>query len=171
MRAAVEQLHLAATAQPKASDELLSYDQLAFTFRIDGGGLRLHGGCTGAATGEVLAGQFVLLAEPVAQPQPLAALIQALVPAGQFQVPATPQSGWLARWLPLPEAAAAADSPPALHHRPISASAGRSGDVAKIALYAAGYFCDSPPRLRRCPGSLRPRVVLSLAFLIKRFRP
>ena len=113
VHAAVEQLHLVATAEPKASDELLSYEQLALSFRLDGGGLRLHGGCTGAATGAVLAGPGgPLLAEPVAQPQPLAALIQVLVPASQFQVPATPQTGWLARWLPLPEAAAA-DTPPA----------------------------------------------------------
>ena len=114
VHAAVEQLHLVATAEPKASDELLSYEQLALSFRIDGSGLRLHGGCTGATTGAVLSGPGVpLLAEPVAQPQPLAALIQALVPASQFQVPATPQTGWLARWLPLPEAAARPDTPPA----------------------------------------------------------
>ena len=44
-----------------------------------------------------VAGGRVLLTEPAAQPQPVAALIQALVP--------TRQTGWLARLLPIADAA------------------------------------------------------------------
>ena len=51
-----------------------------------------------------VAGGRAILTEPASQPQPVAALIQALVPASEVPVPATRQTGWLARLLPIPDA-------------------------------------------------------------------
>ncbi len=115
LRAAVEQLHMVRMAEPLAAGDLCDYDQLALGFQIDAGGLRLQGRCTGVEAGTVLADRAApLLAEPISQPQPVAALVQALVPASLVQVPATTQADWLARWLPLPETDRTGSPPPAL---------------------------------------------------------
>ena len=74
--------------------------------------MRLQGCCGGVESGTVLATQAgPALAEAIVQPQPVAALIQALVPTGEVQLSATPEAQWLAGWLPLPEAAGTAPSP------------------------------------------------------------
>ena len=113
VRGAVRQLHLVSLAEPAVSGDL-GYEQLALDFQVDAGGVRLQGCCRGVEAGTVLTTRSgPLLAEPIAERQPVAALIQALVPAAEVQVPATPEAEWLARWLPLPEAAAGA-APPAL---------------------------------------------------------
>jgi hypothetical protein len=114
VRGAVRQLHLVATAEPAALGDL-GYEQLAVDFQIDFRGVRLRGCCGGVESGTVLSGRSgPLLAEPIAQPQPVAALIQALIPAAEVQVPATPLGEWLARRLPLAEAAATGPTPPPL---------------------------------------------------------
>ena len=93
VRGAVRQLHLVSLAEPAVSGDL-GYEQLAVDFRIDAGGVRLQGCCGGVEAGTVLATRTgPLLAEPIAEPQPVAALIQALVPAAEAQVPATPAGG------------------------------------------------------------------------------
>jgi hypothetical protein len=115
LRAAVEQLHMVRMAEPMTAGDLCAYDQLALGFQIDAGGLRMQGCCTGVEAGTVLADRAApLLAEPIAQPQPLAALVQALAPASLVQLPATPQADWLARWLPVPQADRSGNPPPAL---------------------------------------------------------
>ena len=123
-----------------------------------------------------------LLAEPIAQPQPVAALIQALVPAGVVQVPATPQADWLARWLPLPEADRTGSPPPALP-QPVFASAARCSDkncarhfcgsrfAEKLPFTPACRFCDSPRSILSFPGVLAAPDHLFRLFLIKRFWP
>ncbi|MGO8690306.1 MAG: hypothetical protein ACLQLG_11790 [Thermoguttaceae bacterium] len=114
VRGAVRQLHLVSLAEPAPSGDL-GYEQLALDFQVDARGVRLQGCCRGVEAGTVLTTRTgPLLAEPIAERQPVAALIQALVPAAEVQLSATAQAEWLARWLPLPEAAATAAPPPAL---------------------------------------------------------
>jgi hypothetical protein len=89
-------------------DELLAYDRLAVAFLIDSRGLQIRGMCPPAASGGILAGRYgLLLGEPALQPLPAVSLVQALAPAGAVQVPATHQTDWLLRRLPMPEATAA----------------------------------------------------------------
>jgi hypothetical protein len=45
-----------------------------------------------------------LVGEPVAEPQPVTALVEMLAPPSPLTVPATPQAEWLMRRLPSPAA-------------------------------------------------------------------
>ena len=69
-------------------------------FSVDSRGLTLRG--RGGEPGAILADRRGgILGEPVRQPLPVVALIQTLVPASENHVPATRQTDWLARHLPV----------------------------------------------------------------------
>lgn len=103
--AAATHLRLTGLPQQTSARDVLPYDRLAMGFSIDARGLLLQGRCTDVESGTVLAiGGSRLLGEPAAQPQPVVALIRTLVPASDIQVPATPQTDWLTRHLPVPDA-------------------------------------------------------------------
>lgn len=87
-----------------ATDDRIAYDQLAFSAVLDAGGLRLQGRCAGVEGGVLLVkGPNRLLSEPSHGPQPIVALVQTLVPQNAVQVPATRQTDWLLRRLPVPD--------------------------------------------------------------------
>jgi len=103
--AAAGRLGMARGPEPRGSGQLVAYDRLALSFRIDSHGLQLQGACPPAGCGIVLVGRSgPLLGEPPAQPVPMAALIQTLAPAGAIQVPATRETDWLMRRLPVHDA-------------------------------------------------------------------
>lgn len=103
--AAAGRLGMVRGPEPRDFGPLVAYDRLAASFRIDSHGLQLQGACPPAGSGTVLAGRSgVLLGEPPAQPVPVAALIQTLAPAGAIQVPATRETDWLMRRLPVHDA-------------------------------------------------------------------
>jgi len=103
--AAAGRLGMVRGPDPRDPGQLVSYDRLAVSFRIDSHGLQLRGACPPAGSGTVLAGSLgVLLGEPKAQPVPVAAVIQTLAPAGAIQVPATRETDWLMRRLPVHDA-------------------------------------------------------------------
>jgi hypothetical protein len=82
----------------------LSYDQLALSFTLDAQGLRLHGRCNTAEPGTILSGaRGPMLGESPQEPQPVVALVQTLVPQSAVQVPASHQTDWLLRHLPMPD--------------------------------------------------------------------
>ncbi len=94
-----ERLKLVSTASGK--ETMLRYEKLDFGFTVDTQGLLLVGRCTGGAM-LVDANGRALCSPPREQPQPLVGLVQMLVPANQHQVPATLESEWLIRHLPVP---------------------------------------------------------------------
>jgi len=105
LRAAAEHLRLVEGRAVFASTDLIEYDQLALSLLIDADGLTLRGQCGQGRPGTLLTARGeALLGESPAQPQPVAALLRALVPRGDVQVPATRQTEWLSRHLPLPSA-------------------------------------------------------------------
>jgi hypothetical protein len=111
--AAVEQLGLDAGAEPKASGDLVPYEQLALAFLINSSGLELQGRCSAAGFGAILVDRYRrLLSEPAVQLQPVVALLRTLVPASEVQVPATRQTDWLMRRLPVPQVVAPRQSEP-----------------------------------------------------------
>ena len=96
--------HLKLTPQVPVTDGPLAFDRLGLDFWIDSHGIGIVGRCAGTPGAVAVAGGHAILSQPAAQPQPVAALIQALVPAEEVPVPATRQSGCLARLLPVPDA-------------------------------------------------------------------
>lgn len=101
--AAADRLGMAGGLDPSVPDRLVSYERLALSFRIDSRGLELRGECVPAGSAAILVGRYgTLLGEPIRQPVPVAAFLQALVPDGVVQVPVTRQTGWLMRRLPMP---------------------------------------------------------------------
>jgi hypothetical protein len=94
-----ERLKLVSTAGGK--ETMLRYEKLDFGFTVDTQGLLLVGRCPGSAM-LVDANTHALCSPPREQPQPLVGLVQMLVPANQHQVPATLESEWLIRHLPMP---------------------------------------------------------------------
>jgi hypothetical protein len=101
--AAADRMGLERTAPLDRPDDLVPYDWLAVSFQVDSSGLQLRGECPPGGSGAVLVGRHdPLLREPRVQPVPLAALLQTLAPEAEAQVPATPQTDWLLRRLPLP---------------------------------------------------------------------
>jgi hypothetical protein len=94
---------------------LWRYQQLAFDFTIGSRGLQLVGRCVSpgdlqpAAEGILLAdAQGPLLTNPQYDTLPVVALVRALSPASEIQVPATRETDALLRALPIPEIAAPA---------------------------------------------------------------
>jgi hypothetical protein len=116
-QAAVERLRLVPGELPTTAGDLISYDQLAVAVALDSQGLILQGRCGNTQPGTLLTwGQRPILGEPLVQPRPVAALIQALVPHSEQLVPATRETDWLTRYLPVPRAVSAAGSPATAGH-------------------------------------------------------
>jgi hypothetical protein len=102
--AAVDRLGLAAGPERLPAVESVPYEQLAFAATLDAHGLRLRGCCAAAEPGTILSdGRNRLLGEPIRQPAPAVALVQTLVPESAVQVPASRQTDWLLRHLPVPD--------------------------------------------------------------------
>jgi hypothetical protein len=90
----------------RGEGERIRYEQLAMAITLDAQGLRLRGRCTTAEPGTILSdGRSRLLGEPLQGPQPVSALVQTLVPQSIVQVPASRQTDWLLRHLPVPDVA------------------------------------------------------------------
>jgi len=105
---AVDRLGMRHRLEPTRRTQLVAYEQLGVSFRIDPDGLQLWGACPPIDSGVILAGPFgTLLGEPVVQPLSFAALLQALASTDEVQVPATRPTGWLMSRLPVAEAQAA----------------------------------------------------------------
>lgn len=99
--------HLKLTPQVAVTDQPLAFDHIGLDFRIDNRGIRIAGRCPEMPGAVVVVGGRAILSEPAGtpgSPQPVAALIQALVPAGEISIPATRQTSSLARLLPIPDA-------------------------------------------------------------------
>ena len=104
LAAAVDRLGLTPAAGPLPDGDLVEYQQLAFSATLDAEGLTLHGRCDGAGRGALLSdGRHRLLGESQQQPTPAVALVRTLVPQNAVQVPASRQTDWLLRHLPVPE--------------------------------------------------------------------
>jgi len=101
--ASAEHLGLARSQQIDPSQPSLHYEQLAFGFSLDANGLVVQGQCPPSGSGAMLVDRYgPLLAQSQWQPQPVAALVRMLIPAGAPQVPATLPAEALLRRLPLP---------------------------------------------------------------------
>ena len=99
--------------------DLVQYEQLALGFVLDAGGLSLQGRCTMTDAGAILVDRYnCLLGGPISQPRPVIALLQTLVPNSELQVPATRQTDWLIRRLPVPQLAPAETAGPSVSLRP-----------------------------------------------------
>ncbi len=104
LAAAVDRVGLTPGAKPLPPGDRIAYDELAMSIVLDANGLRLHGLCTTAEPGTILSdGRNRLLGEPASGSQPVAALVQMLVPQSIVQVPASRQTDWLLRHLPVPD--------------------------------------------------------------------
>ena len=94
------------------SRDPLEYEQLAFWFEVQDDWLSIIGACEGLPSGTLLSRG----AEPVAHEppvtQPLLNFVQMLVPKSQFAVPATRETDWLIRRLPVPSALSAEETAP-----------------------------------------------------------
>ena len=100
--AAVGRLGMVRGAEPNTPGDLVPYEQLALAFLIDPQGVRLQGRCAAGGPGAVLVdGYSRLLSESPQTARPVASLLQMLVPANELQVPATRQTEWLMRHLPV----------------------------------------------------------------------
>ena len=103
LAAAVDRLGLTPGAEPLPAGDLVEYQQLAFSATLDAQGLMLHGRCEGTERGAILSdGRHRLLGESQ-QPAPAVALVRTLVPQSAVQVPASRETDWLLRHLPVPE--------------------------------------------------------------------
>ncbi|MCE5266752.1 MAG: hypothetical protein LLG00_02565 [Planctomycetaceae bacterium] len=92
-----------AAGQERTINDRLRYKQLAIAATLDAQGLRVRGRCAGVGPGTILSdGRRPLLAESDS-PQTVAALVQTLVPQSAVQVPASRQTDWLLRHLPVPD--------------------------------------------------------------------
>jgi hypothetical protein len=104
IEAAADRLGLTPAADRPNAAERIPYEQLAFSLTLDAAGVKLQGRCTNGEPGTILADRNGrLLGEPAEQPKPIAALVQTLVPQSSVQVPASRQTDWLLRHLPVPE--------------------------------------------------------------------
>ena len=103
--ASVSRLGLAAgNGEPEVPGYLVPYEQLAVAFLIDSEGLRLAAQSPQGSSRAILTGRYgPLLGEPASGPQPVVALLAMLVPLSEVQVPATRQTDWLMRHLPVPD--------------------------------------------------------------------
>jgi hypothetical protein len=121
--AACEHLELDTPLDPAAlaSDRLLPYTQLAIGFRLDGQSIELTGLAGLRSQGALLIGpQSPLVTAPPAHRTAAVGLVRTLVPASEFQVPATRETSALVSLFPapdivLPRTAARNDARPAAH--------------------------------------------------------
>ena len=115
IEAAAGRMGLASGLRANLSVSQIRYEQLSAAFSLDSRGLWLRGQCGSENSHAILVDRYtVLLGDPAFQPQPIAAVVQTLVPSGGLPVPVTPQTDWLLRHLPLPESPAAQAPDPAL---------------------------------------------------------
>jgi hypothetical protein len=112
LSSAARHLQLAGTAGGDSNDALVPYDQLAFSFEIDSTGLTIHGQCDRPPGAIFRGGGTALLAESSGSSGPVVALLRTLVPQSEVQVPATRESEWLMRRLPVPQIMPPAGEPP-----------------------------------------------------------
>lgn len=104
LQAAVRHLQFSSGADLDLLGDQTPYDRLALGLSMDGRGLRIEGRCSSTQRGVVMTDRrLTLLVAPAAQPQPVAAFIQTLVPGSTAQVPATDQTDWLVTHLPMPQ--------------------------------------------------------------------
>ena len=75
----------------------MAFDRLGLDFWLDSRGISIAGHCPGPPGAVAVAAGRAILTEPELrkQPQPVAALIQALVPGNEVPIPATRQTSWL----------------------------------------------------------------------------
>lgn len=107
-------LGIARATEQARGDASLSFDRLGLQFWLDNRGVTLAGCCDEKSGAVAVCDGRVLLGSPPTQSQPIAALIQALVPVSSVPanaVPATRQSSWLSQLLPLPDAATGPQRP------------------------------------------------------------
>jgi hypothetical protein len=105
LKATDERLGLVLGPAPIPPGDRVPYEELAMSIVLDANGLRLRGMCGTAEPGTILSdGRNRLLGEPPRGSQPVAALVQALVPQSVVQVPACRQADWLLHHLPVPDA-------------------------------------------------------------------
>ncbi len=112
LAALVTHLRLRPSTQMPVAGQSLAFDRMGLDFWIDSRGVSIAGhganlSGTNVPGAVAVGGGRVLLAEPASQPQPVATLIRALVPLDEVAIPAMQQTGWLARLLPIPDAAKA----------------------------------------------------------------
>jgi len=107
LAALVTHLRLKPSPQLPVRGESLAFDRMELDLWIDNRGISIAGHCADIPGAVAVAGGRAFLIQPVVQPQPVAVLIQALVPGNEVPIPATRQTGWLARLLPIPDAAKA----------------------------------------------------------------
>lgn len=81
---------------------ILPFDRLAFDFVLGPRGLLITGRCPGYQRAVMVSGDRVYWHEP-RQPAPVVSLVRVLVPDNTVQVPATRQTDWLIRSLPVPD--------------------------------------------------------------------
>jgi len=94
-----DRLQLVQVVKPSGTGDVVPYEQLAFAFLLDSRGLQLRGQCAAAGRGAIMVdGYTCLLAEPLAQPQPIVGLWQTMA-AG------VPEASRLLRYLPVPQPA------------------------------------------------------------------
>jgi hypothetical protein len=104
LAAAVDRLGLVPGPAPLPPGDRVAYEELAMSVVLDANGLRLRGLCGSAEPGTILSdGRNRLLGEPARGSQPVAAFVQMLVPQSIVQVPASRQTDWLLRHLPVPD--------------------------------------------------------------------
>jgi hypothetical protein len=100
LAAGCEALHLEGNRTKPASAKIEPYDRLALDFIIEPEGLTLLGRC-GPTEALLVRNGEALWKQPPEQPQPVVALVRALVPANEVQVPAAVETDLLLRHLPL----------------------------------------------------------------------
>ncbi|HUY34525.1 MAG TPA: hypothetical protein VMV69_17400 [Pirellulales bacterium] len=104
--AAVESLELEPGQFNRTRKTALAFEELAFRFHVDAGGLVIAGACRGAPSrGVVLVGSNdrVLLASPrEGSLPPVIGIIRMLVPQSEVRVPATRETAGLLQVLPVP---------------------------------------------------------------------
>jgi hypothetical protein len=101
------------TASGGDDRDLVAYEQLAMTFAVDGRDARIEGTCVAAspASGGAEMARCVLrdsfgpmLLQAESQPQPALGILRMLVPESDLQVPASRQTDWMLRRMPIPSA-------------------------------------------------------------------
>ena len=113
----------------------VAYEELAMSIVLHANGLRLRGLCGTAEPGTILSdGRNRLLGEPPRGSQPVAALVQTLVPQSIVQVPASRQTDWLLRHLPVPDVL----PPPGAEAVPPTA---RAPSARRVAAVRRGVQC------------------------------
>jgi hypothetical protein len=104
LRSAAKSLRMQTVGALDPEIEVCGYEELAAAFTLDAKGLLIHGQCEGEPGTIFRTATGPLLSESKDGSLPVSALVQSLVPDSRVQVPATRQTDWLLRSLPLPDA-------------------------------------------------------------------